>query len=110
MRKLAIPAAIVFHISATIIVWIAGKFVPLSQLFPDTLKYQAQIVVITDVLKHKGVGAWFFALLPFHVKLYSLCFAVFAPWMRFSILLIEPLNALYYIVILGCVYYLSQRI
>jgi hypothetical protein len=109
MRKLAIPAAIVFHISATIVVWIVGKFVPLSQIFPDTVKFQTQIVVINEVLRNAGLGAWFFALLPFHVKLYSLCFAVFAPWMRFSILLIEPLNALYYIVILGSVYYLSQR-
>jgi hypothetical protein len=57
-----------------------------------------------------GLAAWFFALLPLHVKLYSPCFAVFAPRTDFSILLIEPLNALYYIGILCFVYDLSQRI
>jgi hypothetical protein len=73
MRRLAIPAAIGFHITATIIIWIAGKFVPFSQPFPDAVKYQTQIVVITDVLRNMGLAAWFFALLPLHVKLYSLC-------------------------------------
>ncbi len=82
---------------------------PLFPLFPDAVRYQTEIVAITDVLRNMGLAAWFFALLPLHVKLYSLCFAVFAPWKGFSILLIEPLNALYYIGILCLVYNLSQR-
>jgi len=104
MRRLAIPAAIGFHSTATIIIWIAGKFGPFSQPFPDAVTYQSQIVVLTDVLRNMGLAAWFFALLPLHVKLYSLCFAVFAHWTGFSILLIEPLNALYYAGILYFVY------
>jgi hypothetical protein len=110
MRRLAIPAAIGFHITATIMIWIVGKFVSLPQLFPDTAKYQPQIVIATGVLRNMGFEAWFFALLPFHIKLYSLCFALFAPWSGFSILLIEPLNALYYVAILSLVYYLSRRL
>lgn len=110
MKRLAIPAAIGFHICATIIISIAGKFVPLSQLFPDTVRYQTQITASTDVLKNLGLGAWFFSLLPFHVKLYALSYAVFSHWFGFSILLIEPLNAFYYIGILGLVYYLGLQL
>jgi hypothetical protein len=64
----------------------------------------------TDVLNNMGLGAWFFSLLPFHVKLYALSYALFSRWLGFSILLIEPLNALYYLGILGLVYYLGQRL
>jgi hypothetical protein len=110
MRRAALPAAIAFHFSATLAIWILGKYIPLAQLFPDSAKFQTQIEIAADVLRNRGVEAWFFALLPFHVKVYSLCFALFAPWSHFSILLIEPLNAIYYAGILCLVYYLSRRI
>jgi hypothetical protein len=110
MRRLALPAAIAFHFTATLSIWIVSKFIPLAQLFPDSAKFQTQIEIGTSVLRNMGLEAWFFALLPFHVKLYSLCFALFAPWSRFSIFLMEPLNALYYAGILCLIYYLSQRI
>jgi hypothetical protein len=109
MRKLAVPAA-VFHFTATALMYFAGRFVSLSQLFPDAAKYQAQIIILVDVLKTRGFGAWFFAFLPFHVKLYSLCFAAFGRWMSFSILLLEPLNALCYVGILLLVFSLGRRI
>jgi hypothetical protein len=110
MRKLAVPAALAFHISATTLMYFAGKFESLSQPFPDAAIYQDQIIVGANVLKNLGVAAWFFALLPFHVKLYSLCLAAFGRWMPLSILLFEPLNALYYIGILYFVFTLSRRI
>src|SRR5260370_40578644 len=62
------------------------------------------------MIKTRGLAAWFFALLPFHVKLYALCFAAFGSWMSFSILLLEPLNALYYVGILFLVFSLGRRI
>ena len=110
MRKLAVPAAAAFHITATALMYFSARFVSLSQLFPDAAKYQTQIIVLGDVLKTVGVAAWFFALLPLHVKLYSLCFAAFGRWMNFSVLLFEPLNALYYVGILYLVFSLGRRI
>ena len=86
------------------------KFESLSQPFPDAATYQDQIIVGADVLKNLGVAAWFFALLPFHVKLYSLCVAGLGRWMSVSIFLFEPLNALYYVGILYLVFSLSRRI
>lgn len=60
MKRLAIPLAIGFHVIATILVWIVGKFAP-SFRFPDAVKYQAQIVALADVIRSKGLAAWFFS-------------------------------------------------
>jgi hypothetical protein len=72
--------------------------------------YQKQIVALADVLIHSGIAAWLFALLPFHVKLYTLCFVLCGRWADFSILLIEPLNAFYYLAILYLVFKLSGQV
>jgi len=45
MRKLAVPAAVAFHISATTLMYFAGKFESLSRPFPDAATYQDQILV-----------------------------------------------------------------
>lgn len=109
-RKLLIVAAVGLHVSVTVVVHMVGKTGLLPPFFPDSLMYQAQIVALASVLTDSGVAAWLFALLPLHVKLYTLCFALFDRWADFSIILIEPLNALYYLAILYLVFKLSSQV
>lgn len=110
-RNLAIAAAVVgLHACVTAAVYLTGSGTPQPRLFPDTLKYQNQIVLLADTLADSGAGAWLFALVPLHVKLYSLCFLLFGRWADFSILSIEPLNALYYLATLYLVFKLSRQV
>lgn len=109
-RKLLIVAALGLHASATMVVHLIGKTGLASPLFPDSLMYQTQIVALSNVLTDSGVAPWLFALLPLHVKLYTLCFVLFDRWADFSIILIEPLNALYYLAILYLVFKLSSQV
>jgi len=108
MKKSVIAGAAAFHIAATVAIYFASAVAPLSHLFPDTVKFQEQIVIAADVLRRSGVGAWFFALLPFHVKLYAFCFGLFGSLTSFSILWCEPLNALYYVGILYLIFTMSR--
>ncbi|HEY0005911.1 MAG TPA: glycosyltransferase [Pyrinomonadaceae bacterium] len=103
-------AAAVLHVCVTVAVYLASKSALLPELFPDSLKYQRQALVLAKILKDSGAAAWLFALLPLHVKLYSLCFLLFG-WMGgLSILSFEPLNVLYYLAILYLVYKLSREL
>jgi hypothetical protein len=117
MRKPAIIATIGFHLIVTTIIYLAGR----SALFPqlinaqgvikgDSQLYQSQIVLLADVLTRSGFAAWLLALLPLHVKLYSLCFLLFGWLFGASILSIEPLNATLFLAILYLVFKLSREL
>jgi hypothetical protein len=54
------------------------------------------------------LGAWFFSLLPFHVKLYAFCFGLLGHGTSFSVLWCEPLNAPCYVGILYVVFTFSR--
>ncbi|MBD0372243.1 MAG: hypothetical protein ICV60_15480 [Pyrinomonadaceae bacterium] len=110
MRKSLVTAAVGLHLSVTTIIYLAGKAGLLPPLFPDSLKYQTQIVTLAGFLREFRFAAWLFAIVPVHVKLYSLSFLPFSRWLDFSILLIEPLNALYFLAILSLVFKLSQQL
>lgn len=109
-RKLPILAVVGLHVCVTTVVYLLGRTALLPQLSLDSLLYQKQMAVLADVLMTLGVVAWFFALLPLHVKLYSLCFVLFGWLVGSPILSIEPLNALYYLAILYLVFKLSQQV
>lgn len=116
MRRSAIAVALGFHLGVTILIFLAGKM-PLLQPFinsqgvivGDSQTYQSQVVMLADVLARSGVAAWFYALLPLHVKLYSLCFALFGRWFGTSILSIELLNATFFLSILYLIFKLSRE-
>lgn len=109
-RILPILALVGLHACVTTVVYLLSKTALFPQLSPDSLVYQKQITVLADVLTKVGVAAWFFALLPLHVKIYTLCFVLFSWWGDLSILSVEPLNALYYLAILYLVFKLSRLV
>jgi hypothetical protein len=109
-RILPVLAVVGFHACVTTFVYLISKSALLPQLSPDSLVYQRQIAVLAGVLTMAGVAAWFFALLPLHIKLYTLCFVLFGWWGNLSILSFEPLNALYYLAILYLVFKLSEQV
>lgn len=117
MRKSVFAAVIGFHLGVTLLVYLAGK----TALFPqfinpqgfivaDSQLYQSQLVLLAGLLAHSGLAAWFFALLPLHVKLYSLCFLCCGWLLGASILAIEPLNAALFLATLYLVYQLSAEL
>jgi len=106
LRKIII-AAICFHVCIAILVQLGNRIFPLSRLFPDREIYQGQIQALADAIKTSGVSAWFFALVPLHIKLYTLCYMIFAR-LGLSTLVYEPLNALLFIAILFFVFNLGR--
>jgi hypothetical protein len=117
VRKSVIAAVVGFHLIVTTAVCLVGR----SALFPqlidtqglviaDSQAYQSQVVLAATVMKSSGVAAWFFALLPFHVKLYSLSFLLFGWVSGSSILTIEPLNAALFLAVLYLVFKLSEEV
>jgi hypothetical protein len=108
MKKSACAAAATFHIAATVAIYFASAVVPLTRLFPDTVKFQKQIVISAGALRQSGVGPWFFSLLPFHVKLHAFCFGLFGRGTSFSVLWCEPLNLPCYVGILCLVFTMSR--
>ena len=54
MKRLAVSGAIAFHVSASLFVFLIGHFVSLSQAFPDSASYQAQIVIAAEVFRQKS--------------------------------------------------------
>ena len=110
MKRLAVSGAIAFHVSASLFVFLIGHFVSLSQAFPDAARYQAQILIAAQVFRQQGIAAWFFSLLPFHVKLYSLLFAILSRAQEVSLLWFEPLNVIFYLAILSLVFIICRRL
>ena len=113
--------ATALHVALTVALLCVGKL----QLFPaglsanglsdalgsdSALHYQSEVESLADLL-HKGeAGAWFHRPAELHVKLYSLSFALFSQWTTFNVLTVEPLNLLYYLVILILIYGLARLV
>jgi hypothetical protein len=117
VKKSVIAAVVGFHLIVATVVCLVGK----AALFPqfidtrglvvaDSQAYQSQAVLAATVMRSSGVAAWLFALLPFHVKLYSLSFLLFGWLFGSSILTIEPLNAALFLAVLYLVFKLSEEV
>ena len=111
-------AAACLHIVMAVAIYIAGRLSILPEPFTadgsgqfifDSFRYQQQGKMLVEVLSNEGVAAWL--RLPFepHVHLYSLSFAVFNPLFGYSVLAVEPLNLLYYLVILILIYQIGKE-
>lgn len=120
---LLIAAAL--HIALAFVVLGVGRL----QLFPagfnanglsdalgrdSALYFEPEVESLADLLHQGEARAWFHQPTTLHVKLYSLSFALFSRWTTFNVLTIEPLNLLYYLVILilifqiGCLVFDSR--
>jgi hypothetical protein len=116
MRKSALIAA-GFHLAVTTIIYLVGRLALLPQfineqgiIFADSRLYQSQMALLADILTRSGPAAWTLALLPLHIKLYSLCFVTLGWLSGASVLTIEPLNAAFYLIILYLVFRLSHEV
>jgi hypothetical protein len=76
----------------------------------DSTEYRKYIIVLVKMLEQDGVIAWVKDSTPFHVKLYSLCYAGLGRWVGYTTLSAEPLNLAYYLLILTFVFLLGREV
>ncbi len=117
MRHLLLAAAV--HIALTIAIFLAGHFQLLPGTFDengtglsfaiDAATYRTLAGDLADELHSDGLRAWLAMKAPLHCRLYSLSFATFGRLLGHNILAAEPLNLLYYLAILTCVYLLGRE-
>ncbi|MCM3871037.1 MAG: hypothetical protein ND895_10135 [Pyrinomonadaceae bacterium] len=117
-RRLLIVAAI-FHLAVTGAVYALGRYAVLPRTFDtngiavsfasDGIGDRADAAGLSDLLRRGHLREWVTAPLEFHLKLYSICFALFGPWLGITIISIEPLNVLCYLAILILVFQLGRE-
>ncbi len=76
----------------------------------DGVRYRADAAALSEALWGGEIRYWVGADHPFHVKLYSVCFALFGPWLGYNVLGVAPLNALWYLASLILVFKLGREI
>jgi putative peptidoglycan lipid II flippase len=116
-RRHFIIAAAGFHLLLAISVYLIGYFSifpeavsPAGIIADDAYVYRKQAISLVEILTQQGIAAWLNAPFQFHVKLYSLSFAIFGPVLGFNNLSIEPLNLSCYLAILYLVFKLGQEV
>jgi Dolichyl-phosphate-mannose-protein mannosyltransferase len=119
-RKL-LTAAAVLHTTACVLINLAGRFRLLPHFFDpngisgavafDGFLYRTQAIELVRLLSlDGGLGYWLEAPLPFHLKLYSLSLAVLSPLFGFTMLSVEPLNLLYYLLTIILIFKLGAEL
>lgn len=117
--RFLILAATIWHVSVTLSVFAVGKYglMP-AQIHPsgigrfasDGETYQSQIADLCQILKQEGPRAWATWPTQLHVRLYSLPVFPWSRWFAFNILMIEPLNLIYYLAILVLLFKLGEAV
>src|ERR1043166_7727654 len=110
----------VVHLTLTTAIFFTGHFQLLPNTFDqngtgltfaiDGVTYQRVASNLADELQANGVAAWLNVRAPFHSRLYSLSFVTFGRVLGHNILGAEPLNLLFYLSILTCIYFLGREI
>ena len=118
VRYLLIAAAA--HVALTVTIFLIGHFQLLPNTFDhngtgltfalDAVSYQKAASELAQELQTNGVRAWLDAKAPFHSRLHSLAFATFGRILGHNILAAEPLNLIYYLGILCCIYLLGHEL
>lgn len=118
LRWLLLAGAI--HITPTLAIFLAGHFQLLPNVFDqygtgltfaiDGISYRELASQLTTELQTNGWSAWLAIKAPLHCRLYSILFATIGRLLGHNILAAEPLNLLYYLGILSCVYLLGREI
>lgn len=113
-------AAAILHLVLSVTVYAFGHYA----LFPDTfdadgvavafasdgVRYRRDAAALSESLRRGDIRYWAGADHPFHVKLYSVCFALFGTWLGYNVLGAEPLNALCYLASLVLVFSLGREV
>lgn len=118
-RSLLLAAGIL-HVALCVLIALVGRFNLLPNLFDsngisaalafDSLYYRRKAIELVATLASGHVADWCNAPLPFHVKLYSLSFAVLSPLFGFTMLSVEPLNLFYYLLTVILVFKLGEEV
>jgi len=113
-------AAAILHLLLTVSVYAFGRYALFPGTFDkngvavafarDCVLYRADAAALSEALWSGEIRRWVSADQPFHVKLYSICFAIFGPLFGYNILAAEPLNALFYLATLALVFTLGREI
>jgi Dolichyl-phosphate-mannose-protein mannosyltransferase len=120
-RWLLLAGAI--HITLTLAIFLVGHFQLLPAFvdqygtagavspFPaDAAAYRNLASDLANELQTNGLSAWLAIKAPLHCRLYSLLFATIGKLLGHNILAAEPLNLIYYLGVLACVYLLGREI
>ncbi|HWN09385.1 MAG TPA: hypothetical protein VNO50_09010 [Pyrinomonadaceae bacterium] len=116
-RRLLIAAAI-FHLIVTLSIFVVGR----SRAFPSTfdvngiafphdsdgVEAREEIMRLGATLVRGEIREWIYSPAPFHLKLFSICFALPGPLPK-TILSAAPLNSLCYLAILALIFNLGQE-
>lgn len=115
-----IASAAILHILTVICIFLAARLGIfhdardangfICSFATDSCGYQSEINFLLDTLTQQGIGAWLRAPSFLHLKVYSLSIAALRPLFGFTVLSVEPLNILYYLVILFLVFKLGEEI
>lgn len=76
----------------------------------DGASYKRVATSLVEEWQANGFRAWLAASAPLHSRFHSLSFKLFGQFLGFNVLGVEPLNLLYYLAILICVYLLGREI
>lgn len=116
--RLLIVAAML-HLATTAAIFTLGQRAIMPNTFDangvavsfasDGVGYREDAATLAEMLWEGKLHEWFTAAYPFHVKLYSLCFASFGAILGFNILSAEPFNLFCYLGILLLVYKLGNE-
>src|SRR6266480_954597 len=118
-RRLLIAAAI-FHLLVTASIYGLGRYAALPGAFDnngiavsfasDGRKLREETAELSEGLARGQIRDWLNATSPFHLKLYSICFALLGPLFGSTILSAEPLNVLCYLGILVLIFDLGREV
>jgi len=107
----------VVHVALTVAIFAIGHFQLLPNTFDqngtgltfaiDGVSYQKVASTLADA---NGIADWLNSKAPFHCRVYSLSFATFGRLLGHNILAAEPLNLLFYLAILSCIYFLGREV
>lgn len=113
-------AAAILHLSLSVAIYALGRRALFSgsldingvavAFASDGVRYRADAAALSETLKRGELHDWLIADHPFHVKVYSVCFALFGSLLGFNVLGVEPLNALYYLATLVLVFRLARQL
>jgi 4-amino-4-deoxy-L-arabinose transferase-like glycosyltransferase len=110
----------VVHVTLTTAIFLAGHLQLLPNTFDqngtgltfaiDGASYQRVASNLADEMQTNGIAAWTNTKAPFHSRVYSLSFVTFGRVLGHNIFGAEPLNLLFYLSILTCIYFLGREI
>src|SRR5689334_4590734 len=119
-RSSYVLLAAVLHIILAITIFLIGHFHVFPNTFDhngigltfaiDSTTYQRVASDLAQELQHNGLGAWLNSTAPLHSRLYSISFAILGRVVGHNVLAAEPLNLIYYLAILICVYFLGREV